>query len=233
MEKGDVTSYHKFILQSKSGPCWHHKWGWHEVFKKMLAEKWHWKTNWKEVLRQSNYSNNRRFQFGADGSLIHPKSSRQKKGLDLGQSIVWLPISTLKTLFPFYLNLQLQNLQGRRYWLPDLWCENLDTINTSAAARCHCHGLGDQSRAAAWHHFPQCSQLGSRASPGTWKEQGKQLDMRSYSSSPFTEWAATEKARCDGEGTVARDGGAGGYLPFKSSATWLWQICQFSGALVF
>lgn len=88
---------------------------------KMLVEKWHWKTTRVEVLREPNYPNAGWFQCKADSSLIHPsKSSREKKGLDVEQNIVWLPISTLKTLFSFHLKLQLQKLKGKRYWLPDL-----------------------------------------------------------------------------------------------------------------
>lgn len=88
---------------------------------KMLVENWHWKIIWVKVLRQSNNPNKEWFQCRAESSLIHPsKSFREKKGLDVGQNVVWLPISTLKTLFSFYLKLQLQNLKGKRYWLPDL-----------------------------------------------------------------------------------------------------------------
>lgn len=127
----------------------------------MLVDKWYFITTWVEVLMPSTYPNDKLSAFGADGGLILPtESSREKEGLDLEQeNRFWLSISTLKTLSSSYLNLQSSSLKGKRYRLPDLWKESLDTINASATPRCPYCGLGDQSQATAWDHFPQCSQL--------------------------------------------------------------------------
>lgn len=140
------------------------------VFKKHLW-KWHWKTNWVEVLRQSNYSDDKRFEFGPDGSLIHPTkvfSGEERPGRRTREHIL-TSCQYSEDLVLLLSSSAVAVLKEMRSWLPNLWWRSLDTINTSATPKCPCDGWGDQSQAAAWHRFPQCSQLCSRAIIGTLK----------------------------------------------------------------
>ena len=64
--EADVTTCHKFILQPKSEPCWHHC-GAHMRCLKGLGKMTP-KNKLGKVLRQCNDPSDERFEFGADAA---------------------------------------------------------------------------------------------------------------------------------------------------------------------
>lgn len=158
-------------------------------------------------------------------SLILLKSPpREKKGLDMEQNAFWLQISALKTLFSFYLNLQLQSLKGNEI-LP-----SRPVIWESGHHHFFCYSevslpwFGWSKQGTAWDHFPQCSQLCSRASVGTLKEQEGQLQISAHSSPRHLNQIEqmSRATRCEGRGTVTEDRGARFLSTLQSPAIRLW-----------